>query len=192
MEYGRLFIADPDEEREDALKQIIADLLVELGADMTDLNFQKTPRRTARAWIEEFTIEPFTWSHFDEEPYSGAITLSNHTVWTRCPHHLERVRMEVSISYIPAEGRVLGLSKLARAADFFATGCVLQETYTRLLVEGIVENLAPKGVAVLTRAEHNCMQARGVETGGPVIMDLYDGDYTSPQMQQKFLEYTRK
>jgi len=190
MEYGRLYLTEPVDEAQ--LSAIFNELLHLLGADFNDENFKKTGRRTARAWIKEFLAEPFNWSVFDEEPYSGAITLAHHEVWTRCPHHLERVRMEVSVSYIPDQGRVLGLSKLARAADFFATGCILQETYTRLLVEGIVSNLDPKGVAVLTRAEHNCMQARGVETSGPVFMDLYYGDYMSPEMQQKFLEYTRR
>jgi len=181
-EYGRLYI-DLDEgdptirEIEDELTDSFYNVLNVLGVDWDDKNFTDTPRRCARAWITEFLLQPFTWSIFDEEPFGGAITLVNHEVWTRCPHHLERVRMETSVSYIPSENKVLGLSKLARAADFYAAGCVLQESYTRLLAEGIHENLTPKGVAVHTKAFHNCMCARGVETGGPVLMTVVKGAF---------------
>lgn len=186
--HGRLAI---DEVRHKELYNEIEEcfnrLLICLGADMNDLNFSETPHRVARAWLNEFTLKPFTWSSFDEEPYGGTITLVKHEVWTRCPHHLERVRMHVSIGYLPGGHRILGLSKLARAADYFATGCILQESYTRLLAEGINENLKPKGVAVHTVAEHNCMQARGVETRGPILMTYLMGLYeTDHKLRDEF------
>lgn len=190
---GRLILSDVTETRRRQIHQAFQDLLFALGADLTDNNFKDTAGRCTRAWIEEFTVTPFQMTAFDDEPYNGMITLPAHEVFVRCPHHLERVKMIVGVSYVPRESKIVGLSKLARLCDHLATGCILQETYTRLLADTIQRILQPEGCGVHTTAWHNCMQARGVQTRSPVMMKDLRGVYMhSPQTRQEFLNDCQK
>lgn len=194
MEKGQLIITQdisgaPEELLLAPVREAVYNLLDALGADFSDSNFTDTPYRVAKSLIEEFTPIPFDPTSFDNEPYSGMITLPSHQVWTRCPHHLERVRMIVGVSYVPRNQRIFGLSKLARLANSLAVGCILQETYTRILADKMQEILDPEGCGVYTRAYHQCMQARGVKTSSPVIMKELRGIYLhSSQTRQEFLD----
>ena len=186
---GRLVLTDVSIARQDNIHYAFEILLKALGADLTDNNFKDTASRCTKAWIEEFTIKPFNMTAFDEEPYNGMITLPAHEVNIRCPHHLERVKMIVGVSYVPRENKIIGLSKLARLADHLSVGCILQETYTRLLADTLQRILSPEGCGVHTVAWHNCMSARGVKTRSPVMMKDLRGIYMhSPQTRQEFLD----
>lgn len=187
---GRLTLdtSQADSKHLNALRKAFKELLTALGADFTDNNFKDTPYRCAKAFMHEFLPEPFNATSFDDEPYSGMITLPAHETWTRCPHHLERVKMIVGVSYVPRNNKIFGLSKLARLCDYLATGCILQESYTRLLADTIQRLLEPEGCGVHTTAWHQCMQARGVETRSPVMMKDLRGVYLhSPATRQEFL-----
>jgi len=163
-------------------------LLDALGADPKDSNFKDTAARCAKAWVQEFTAKDTTITTFDNEPYTGMVTLPAHEVWTRCPHHLERVKMIVGVSYVPRGNKVVGLSKLARMCDTLAAGCILQESYTRLLADALQHLLEPEGCGVHTAAWHQCMQARGVKTSSPVMMKELRGVYMhSPATREEFL-----
>jgi GTP cyclohydrolase I len=192
IQKGRLVLEDlSDEQRQKVYNRIetaFAEILDALGANHEDMNFTETPARCARALMKDFTTETFELNEFDREPASSMITLPNHTLWTRCPHHLERIRMIVGISYIPRGERVIGLSKLIRLAEYLSKGCILQETYTRLLADELYEHLDPGGCAIYTEAYHQCMQARGVKTITPVIMIELRGVYRdSPMARDEFL-----
>jgi GTP cyclohydrolase IA len=190
---GRLVLTTiPDEQRK-KIKNAFSMLLEALGADLTDGNFTDTAERCTRSWIEDFVIKPFNMTAFDDEPYDGMITLPAHEVYVRCPHHLERVKMIVGVSYVPRNNKIVGLSKLVRLCDHLAVGCILQETYTRLLADTIDRILAPEGVGVHTTAWHNCMQARGVKTKSPVMMKDLRGVYMhSPAAREEFLNDCNK
>ena len=144
-----------------------------LEVDKTDMNYLDTPRRVARMLIEDFTPKPFAWATFNQD-YNQMVVMRNHITFTRCPHHLERVRLNVSIGYIPNK-RLLGLSKLPRLADSLAVGCNLQEALTNKIAEELWNVLNPLGVGVFVLGQHNCMQARGVHTTGDVITSSFRG-----------------
>lgn len=185
---GQLVIGEPQKDTFANVELAIRDLLIALGADMKDQNFIGTPERVARMYLQEFTKPEFTWTTFEEEPYQGMVTLVRHASWTRCPHHLERVKLYTSVSYVPRDGRIVGLSKLARLCDYLSTGCILQETYTRILADKIEQDLHPEGLGVYTEAHHQCMQARGVKTTAPVIMkDLRGAYFHDAECRQEFL-----
>lgn len=192
MEKGRHYLRPMKTNRQQALltkiESSFVDILDALGVNFQDGNFTDTPSRCARALINDFIAEPFTLSDFEDEPYDGMITLPCHEVQTRCPHHLERVQMIVAVSYVPRGDRIVGLSKLGRLANYMAKGCILQETYTRLLADEIMDHLEPEGCGVYTRAKHQCMQCRGVQTRSPVAMKVLRGIYLhSPQTREEFL-----
>jgi len=134
------------------------------GCDLNHPDLKDTPERVARLWAEEMDNSPpkGLFKTFPSD-YNSAITLVNHRTYTRCPHHLERVIMDVSVSYIP-NGQLLGLSKLGRIADYYSKGLMLQEEIAEMVVEGLEKALEPKGVAVHIIGRHMCMQARGLKS----------------------------
>jgi len=192
MEKGRLVLENLTKEGKkkilNKLEDAFADILDALGAPDNDLNFRDTPNRCARALLDDFIADDFEISEFEEEPFDGMITWPSHTVWTRCPHHLERVGIRVCASYIPRSSRVVGLSKPIRLMDYLAKGCILQETYTRLLADEIMDHLEPEGCGVHTEARHQCMQCRGVRTHSPVRMTILRGSFAySRSIKEEFL-----
>jgi GTP cyclohydrolase I len=100
--------------------------------------------------------------------------------------------MWVSVGYIP-DGRVLGLSKLARAAEVHLTQPVMQETLSDLIADGLDDRLRPKGVAVIIRGIHGCMRHRGVRTAGDVVTSAVRGVYlTNPSARDEFMRIVGK
>lgn len=147
------------------LQKHFKEVLTLLGYNVKDPNFKGTPGRVAKLWFDELYRRPPTkkiYSVFPTE-LKQMVVLKDHVGWTRCPHHFERVKLLTSIAYIP-KAKFIGLSKLARIADFYAHGLVLQEDYTEQLANGLFEALKPLGVAVYIIGEHLCVQARGVRS----------------------------
>lgn len=136
-----------------------------LGYDTAGANFKDTPKRAADLWFDELYKVSATKKLFTVFPAVSdqLVLVKDHIHWSRCPHHLERVKLTTSIAYIPDKFHI-GLSKLLRIADYYAKGFVLQEAYTTALANGMFAALKPKGVAVHVEGEHLCMQARGIKS----------------------------
>ncbi len=109
------------------------------------------------------------------------------TFYSTCEHHLLPFFGQVHIAYIP-NGKVVGLSKLARTVDVFAKRPQIQEKLTAQIADAIMENLNAKGVMVLVEAEHLCMTMRGVKKPGTkTATTVFRGDFkTDFQLQQMF------
>lgn len=148
-----------------AIAKNIKDLLQTLGLDTTHQELRGTPLRTAKMFYEEI-LQPYPRKKLFQVstyPYKSMVCVRNHVSWSRCPHHLERVKIIASVAYIP-DGRVLGASKLPRIVDYYAKGLMLQEEITDSIADALMNALRPKGVAVVLRGEHMCMKARGVKS----------------------------
>jgi len=174
----------------------IASILEHLGFDLEDPNFVDTPRRVALVWMNEF-CQP-TLKGLGEiitvfpEKHDQMIIISNHTCWTRCPHHLERVKLKVSIGYLQGEEHlVVGASKLPRIADYFAKTLTMQETLTDTIANAIDHYLKPKGVGVHIVGQHHCMCARGVESDGVMLTTALRGNFLLDGVKTEFLEACR-
>ena len=99
--------------------------------------------------------------------------------------------MNVSIGYIP-NGHVLGLSKLARLADWMARGAILQESYTDQLAEYLYDTLPSDGSIVIVHARHMCMSARGIKTGARCVTSSVRGLFdTNPAARSEFMTIWR-
>lgn len=167
-------MASPKESKRKQLQsaqQAIRQLLSTFGYDLQDPDLRDTPKRVARLLQEEFAKGAIPKKLFRTFPseHNQMITLIGHRTFTRCPHHLERVELVISIAYIP-EGKLLGLSKLARIADYFSRGLMLQEEITEGIAEGLEKALRPKGVAVTVLGQHMCMRARGIESESSKVL----------------------
>jgi GTP cyclohydrolase I len=144
----------------------VRDLLVALGQDPDSVHLADTPERVARAYAELLTPEPFDLTTFpNTEGYDELVLARDIPFHSLCEHHLLPFHGVAHVGYIP-NGRILGLSKLARVVELFGRGLQVQERLTQQVADWLDEHLAPKGVGVVVEAEHLCMSLRGVRAGG--------------------------
>lgn len=102
---------------------------------------------------------------------SGLVVEKDITFYSLCEHHLLPFYGKVHIGYVP-DGKVVGLSKLARTVEVYARRAQIQEQLTTQIAEAVMEYLNPKGVAVMIEAEHMCMSMRGIKKPGSVTVSL--------------------
>lgn len=132
---------------------------------------QDTPRRVADAFEEYFAgyrLDPsdVLSKTFDEiGGYDDLVMLRDIRVESHCEHHLAPFLGVAHVAYLP-NGRILGISKIARVVEIFARRLQTQETLTAQIADAIETALQPRGVAVLIEAEHQCMSMRGVRQPG--------------------------
>lgn len=141
------------------------------GDDPDREGLQDTPRRVADAFEEYFAgyrLDPadVLSKTFDETGgYDDLVMLRDIRVESHCEHHLAPFLGVAHVAYLP-DGRILGISKIARVVEIFAKRLQTQETLTAQIADAIETALQPRGVAVLIEAEHQCMSMRGVRQPG--------------------------
>jgi GTP cyclohydrolase I len=146
-------------------------LLRLIGEDADRQGLKDTPARVVRALEEQFvgyTQDPREYLErtFDEvQGYDELVLVSDIEVYSQCEHHMVPFVGKAHIGYIP-NGRVVGLSKLARVVDVFAKRLQVQEKLTVQIAQAIEDSLAPQGVAVIIQCQHFCMCYRGVRKPG--------------------------
>ncbi len=149
----------------------IRELLIAVGEDPERAGLQDTPSRVARAYAETFAglrqsasdVLKTTFELGHEE----MVLVKGIEVYSTCEHHLVPFHGVAHVGYIPsAEGRVAGLSKIARLVDVFARRPQVQERLTSQIADALVEHLQPAGAIVVIECEHLCMSMRGVRKPG--------------------------
>ena len=141
------------------------------GDDPTRDGLLETPSRVVRAYEEYFRgynddPKAILQKTFEEiEGYDEMIVLRGIRFESHCEHHMAPIIGRAWVAYIP-RGRVVGISKLARAVDAFAKRLQIQEKMTAQIANTIQEVLEPEGVAVVLKAEHHCMTTRGAHKPG--------------------------
>jgi GTP cyclohydrolase I len=141
------------------------------GDDPDREGLKDTPRRVADAFEEYFAgyrLDPadVLSKTFDEVGgYDDLVMLRDIRVESHCEHHLAPFLGVAHVAYLP-DGRILGISKIARVVEIFAKRLQTQETLTAQIADAIETALQPRGVAILIEAEHQCMSMRGVRQPG--------------------------
>ena len=149
----------------------VRELLLGIGEDPDRDGLTETPERVARAYAEMFSgIEgdaaEVLGTTFDID-HSELVLVKDIEVWSTCEHHLLPFTGVAHVGYIPSkEGKITGLSKLARLVDLFAKRPQVQERLTSQIADALVEHLTPQGVIVVIECEHLCMTMRGVRKPG--------------------------
>lgn len=177
-----------------AVERAAHDLLVGLGADLTDEGLRETPRRVAAAYVELLTPVTFNPTTFpNDEGYDELIVAGDIPFHSLCMHHLLPFSGVAHVAYLPA-GRIVGLSKLARVVDLFARDLQVQERLTVQVADWLEQRLEPKGVGVVLEAEHSCMSLRGVQKPGTrtVTSALRGLLRDDPRTRQEFLSLTTR
>jgi GTP cyclohydrolase I len=166
-------MADPNV---DKIAEHYAGILRELGADLNAEGMRDTPKRAAKALIEmtegsrtgtEKLVTMFEAECHQAVCHDMIIVEGIHEVGL-CEHHLLPILMSISIAYVPDQS-ILGLSKLARIAGYFARRLQNQERTAHLIAEFIERIVKPLGVAVLIDGKHLCAMARGVRDSHSVM-----------------------
>nr|WP_240465786.1 GTP cyclohydrolase I FolE [Cellulomonas iranensis] len=157
-----------DEER---AARAVRELLLAVGEDPDREGLQETPARVARAYREIFAgltmdARDVLTTTFDLG-HEEMVLVKDIEVYSTCEHHLVPFHGVAHVGYIPgADGRITGLSKLARLVDVYARRPQVQERLTSQVADALVEVLNPKGVLVVLECEHLCMSMRGVRKPG--------------------------
>ncbi len=146
------------------IENSVRSILDEFGIDKKSEMYRNTPRRVARLYVEVFSgldkaKEPRI-TLFDNPGYRDILAIKRIPFYSLCAHHLLPIFGEVSIAYIPGE-KIVGLSKLPRVVKFFASRPQVQEDLTKELTDYLFEKLKARGVLVLIKARHLCMEMRG-------------------------------
>ncbi len=157
------------------IERAVRELLEALGEDADRDGLVKTPNRVAHMYEELF-------AGFDEDPalhlevtfaadHDEMVMVRDIPFASLCEHHLVPFMGRAHVAYIPgADGRITGLSKLARLVDGYAKRLQVQERMTTQIADAVEHALAPKGVLVVVEAEHLCMSMRGVKKPGTLTV----------------------
>lgn len=146
---------------------IIVRLLQLVGENADREGLIETPARVVKAWrhwCSGYGKDPAKLLKVFEdggETYDQMVIVKDIPIYSHCEHHLAAIIGTASIAYIP-NGKIVGLSKLSRLADMFARRLQVQERLTDQIADALFKNLEPKGVGVLIKARHLCMESRGI------------------------------
>ncbi|SDU21912.1 GTP cyclohydrolase I FolE [Stappia sp. ES.058] len=188
-------LARPTREQAEAA---VRTLLAWAGDDPTREGVLDTPKRVAKAYQEIF-------SGYDQDPaehlkrtfedvggYDDIVLVRGIPFFSHCEHHMLPFVGEAHVAYYPSEG-VVGLSKIARVVDIFAKRLQTQENLTAQITEAMDTHLAPRGIAVMLEAEHQCMTMRGVQKRGvSTITTQFTGVFRDdPTEQVRFMSLIR-
>jgi len=155
------------------IESAVREILSAVGDDPDREGLRETPARVARMYEELFSglasdpgellITTFT------ETYDELVVLRDIPFNSMCEHHLMPFEGRAAVAYLP-DGKIAGISKLARVVDAYARRPQVQERLTSEIADLLMQRLAAKGVAVVLRAVHTCMTCRGVKKAGTVMI----------------------
>ena len=156
------------------IEQGVRLMLEGMGEDPEREGLRKTPERVAQFYAE---LTEGMWVNVEEQivPLPGdshdeMVLVKDISIASVCEHHLAPFVGKCHIAYIPKNGRIIGLSKLARIAETFARRLQVQERLTQQIAQTLFDRLSPVGVMVVIEAEHTCMTLRGVKKPGAITI----------------------
>lgn len=173
-------------------------LLQWIGEDVDREGLQDTPKRVAKAYAEMFAgynedPETILGRTFEEVGgYDDMVLVKDIVFHSHCEHHMVPIIGKAHVAYLP-DGKVLGLSKIARTVEIFARRLQTQENMTAQIAHTIDEVLQPRGVAVMIEAEHMCMAMRGIrKQGSTTTTTCFTGQFRNdPNEQVNFMTLLR-
>lgn len=176
---------------QEKVKQGIRLILEGIGEDISREGLLDTPDRIARMYEEIFGgMEEDAGVHLSRTfhaDHSEMVIERDITFYSACEHHMLPFYGKAHIAYIP-DGKVVGLSKLARTVEVFARRLQLQEQLTGQIADALMEHMQPKGALVMIEAEHMCMTMRGIKKpGSQTVTVARRGIFeTEPEWEERF------
>jgi len=170
---------------QDKIQLAAASIIKAVGKHFSEESVKNTPRRIAEMYAELFSgLDADPKSELAvgfEEGHRELVILRDIPFYSMCEHHLLPFYGVAHVGYIPGrDGKVVGISKLARVVEIFARRPQLQERMTKQIADAIFETIQPDGVAVVVQAEHLCMIMRGIKKpGANAITSAIRGSFRS-------------
>ena len=187
----------PDTNTTNAIATHLTEILQYVGEDPQREGLQRTPERVGKAMqflTQGYKQDPkaILQSALFEEDYRQMVVVKDIAFYSLCEHHLLPFFGKAHVAYIP-NGKITGLSKIARVVDVFARRLQVQERMTTQIKECIQETLNPLGVMVVIEAEHLCMQMRGVQKPGAITTTSdFTGAFNRPETREEFMNLIRR
>ena len=187
----------PSDEKTQAIAQHIQSILELLNEDPSREGLLKTPTRVGAA-MQYLTQgyaqypEQILRSALFAEDYRQMVVVKDIPFYSLCEHHMLPFFGKAHVAYIP-NGKITGLSKIARVVDAFARRLQVQERMTMQIKDCIDQTLQPLGVMVVIEAEHLCMQMRGVEKPHSITTTSdFTGAFNRPETREEFMNLIRR
>jgi GTP cyclohydrolase I len=182
----------------DRLEELFREILVTLGEDPEREGLLKTPARAAKA-LRDFTkgydqsLDDLLNNAIFTEEYEDMVIVRDIEMYSLCEHHLVPFYGTVTVGYLP-QGKIVGLSKIARMVDMFSRRLQVQERLTHQIAHALNDAIQPRGVAVVIEARHLCMMSRGVEKQhSSMVTSCVLGTFrNNPATRQEFMQLVRR
>ena len=186
----------PSDDKTQQIAHHVEELLRLIGEDSAREGLKKTPTRVGEAM--QFLTQGYQQDAEDilrgalfEEDYRQMVVVKDIPFYSLCEHHLLPFFGKAHVAYIP-NGKITGLSKIARVVDVFARRLQVQERMTTQIKDCIQQTLNPLGVMVVIEAEHLCMQMRGVQKPHAVTMTSdFTGAFNRAETREEFMNLIR-
>ena len=186
-----------DEEKISIIEKNVYNILDTLGMDLTDDSIKGTPKRVAKAWVNELfgglnpQKMPKTSIFENKYSYNEMLVEKNITVYSTCEHHLLPIIGKAHVAYF-SKGTVVGLSKMNRIVDYFAKRPQVQERLTMQVVRALQKALGTDDVACVIDAKHLCVNSRGIrDVDCSTVTAEFGGKFKEINIKREFLDYIR-
>ncbi|PQJ20774.1 GTP cyclohydrolase I FolE [Tenacibaculum sp. SG-28] len=186
-----------DKEKIERIEASVRDILHTLGMDLTDDSLQGTPRRVAKAYVNELFMGlnpdnmPKASTFNNNYNYGEMLVEKNIVVYSTCEHHLLPIVGRAHVAYI-SNGKVIGLSKMNRIVEYFAKRPQVQERLTMQVVQCMQEALGTEDVACVIDAKHLCVNSRGIkDIESSTVTAEFGGKFKDKEIKKEFLSYLK-
>ena len=179
------------------IENAVREILFAVGEDPDREGLIDTPKRIAKMYEEIFSgMEQDPSEHlkiyFQDEKYEELVLVKDISFYSMCEHHLVPFFGKAHVAYLPKNGKLTGLSKLARVVETAAKRPQLQERLTSTVADAIMTALEPYGVIVVIEAEHMCMTMRGVKKAGSktitsAVRGIFSSDAKARSEEMSFI-----
>jgi len=184
-----------DKEKIAKIEASVKDILHTLGMDLTDDSIQGTPKRVAKAFINEMFMgldpknKPKASTFDNNYNYGEMLVEKNIVVYSTCEHHLLPIIGRAHVAYI-SDGKVIGLSKMNRIVEYFSKRPQVQERLTMQVVQALQEALGTQDVACVIDAKHLCVNSRGIkDIESSTVTSEFGGKFKEKETKKEFLQY---
>jgi len=185
-----------DEDKIERITKSVRDILETLGMDLTDDSLKGTPKRVAKAYVNELFSglnplnKPSSTTFENKYQYGEMLVEKNITLYSTCEHHLLPIVGKAHVAYV-SSGRVVGLSKMNRIVEYYANRPQVQERLTMQVVQELQHILNTQDVACIIDAKHLCVNSRGIKdiTSSTVTAEYQGVFKTDENLRKEFLAY---
>ena len=184
-----------DAEKIEKIQENVKEILETLGMDLTDDSLSGTPKRVAKAFVNELFMglnpanKPQASTFNNTYKYGEMLVEKNIIVYSTCEHHLLPIVGRAHVAYI-SNGKVIGLSKMNRIVEYFAKRPQVQERLTMQVVQAMQEALGTNDVACVIDAKHLCVNSRGIkDIESSTVTAEFGGKFKEKETKREFLDY---